>query len=48
MSLSALDKRATAAINGLELPSALETLVMSFGCIHGYAVSTQAKQSRHP
>ena len=37
MALSALDQRVTAAISGLELPFVLETLIMPFGCIHGYA-----------
>ena len=35
--LSSLDKYLTARVAELELPLALETLLMPFGCIHGYA-----------
>lgn len=35
--LAALDQVLTARVNLLELPLALETLLMPFGCIHGYA-----------
>lgn len=35
--LSSLDQRLTARVNALELPLAIETLIMPFGCMHGYA-----------
>lgn len=34
---SSLDQHLTARVAELELPVALETLLMPFGCIHGYA-----------
>jgi membrane-associated phospholipid phosphatase len=35
--LSSFDQLLTARVNLLQLPLALETLLMPFGCIHGYA-----------
>ena len=35
--LASADHYLTATVNQLELPLVLETLIMPFGCIHGYA-----------